>query len=77
MKLVLMAIGALLCVFGVADLVGSYAGFDLWGGVIGVQLPEVVWKYSAYIELVAGYFIFKAGMSSSPEMEADTDTQNA
>lgn len=47
-------VGILIILFGVVDLVGSFAGFDLWG-TIGIQLPELVWKYSAYIEIAVGY----------------------
>ena len=38
---VLKIIGALLVVFGVVDLAGSFAGFDLWG-TLGVTLPELL-----------------------------------
>lgn len=47
-------VGILILIFGVVDLAGSFAGFDLWG-TIGVQLPEILWKYSAYIEIAVGY----------------------
>ncbi len=57
-------LGLLLIVFGVVDLVGSYAEFDLWGGFIGVQLPEVIWKYSSFIEMGLGYFLFNLGKNS-------------
>lgn len=58
----LIIIGALLIIFGLVDMIGSWAGFDLWF-TLGVQLPEVVWQFSAYIELGLGYFLFKTGMS--------------
>ena len=66
-------LGLLLIVFGVVDLAGSYAEFDLWGGVIGIQLPEVIWKYSSFIEMGLGYFLFNLGKksdSSNTEAEA-------
>jgi hypothetical protein len=63
MKLALMAIGGFLVVFGLVDLVGSFAGFDLWG-TIGIYLPEIIWKFSAYIEIAAGYALFKLGVAS-------------
>ena len=65
MKLVLMAIGGLFIAFGLVDLIGSFADFDLWGGFLGVQLPEILWKYSAYLEIIIGYVIFNAGRNSS------------
>jgi len=73
MKMVLMVVGGLLVVFGLADLIGSFAGFDLWGGVIGIQVPEMVWKYSAYGEMLIGYFIFKAGVGVSEEVEETSE----
>ncbi|MEE4244793.1 MAG: hypothetical protein V2I33_05250 [Kangiellaceae bacterium] len=53
-------IGIILIAFGAIDLIGSFAGFDLWG-TIGVQLPDTLWKYSAYIEIGAGYFLMQLG----------------
>ncbi len=76
MKIALMIIGGILVVFGLADLIGSFTGYDLWGGVIGVQLPDIIWKYSAYGELLVGYFIFKAGMSTSDD-SAEEDAESA
>lgn len=61
-------IGILIIAFGLVDLIGSYAEFDLWGGFLGVQLPEVLWKFSAYIEIAIGAALFKFG-SSSEEAE--------
>lgn len=60
MKKVLMAIGAVLVIIGLVDLIGSFAEFDLWGE-LGVQLPEVIWRFSAYIEIGVGYLLFKLG----------------
>ena len=60
-------IGILLIAMGLVDLFGSYADFDLWG-TIGIELPEIIWRFSAYIELLAGYFLFQAG-SGSDESE--------
>lgn len=77
MKMTLMIVGGILVAFGLADLFGSFAGFDLWGGIIGVELPEIVWKYSAYAEMLIGYLIFKAGMSASVEEEEVAETTEA
>ena len=64
---VLKIIGALLVVFGVVDLAGSFAGFDLWG-TLGVTLPELLWKYSAYLEIGAGALLFNlAGNKQTAE----------
>jgi len=47
-------VGILIILFGLVDLIGSFTGFDMWG-TIGIQLPELIWKYSAYIEIAIGY----------------------
>jgi len=67
-------LGLLLIVFGVVDLVGSYAEFDLWGGFIGVQLPEVIWKYSSFIEMGLGYFLFNLSKNNSSS-EASSEAE--
>lgn len=65
-------VGILIILFGVVDLVGSFAGFDLWG-TIGIQLPELLWKYSAYIEIAAGYGIMSLGGGSDEEVEPEAE----
>ncbi|WP_223787499.1 hypothetical protein [Marinicella meishanensis] len=52
--------GILLIVFGAVDLIGSYSGFDLWGR-LGVTLPDLLWKYSSYIEIGLGLLLFNIG----------------
>jgi len=56
-------IGILLITIGVVDFAGSYMEFDLWGGFLGVQLPDLLWKFSPYIEMGLGYFIMNLGDS--------------
>ncbi|WMS89035.1 hypothetical protein [Pleionea litopenaei] len=73
MKNVLIILGAILFIFGAVDLVGSFMEFDLWGQYVGVNLPDLLWKYSAYIEMLIGYLMFKAGMSSDNAEEAQAE----
>jgi len=61
----LKIIGIVLILIGLVDLGGTYTEFDLWGGLIGVQLPEVIWKYSAYIEIGVGYLLVTLGSSKT------------
>ncbi len=75
MKIALMVAGIVLIVFGVADFGGSFVGYDLWGGVIGVQLPEVVWQYSAYAEIVIGYLLYN--FSSKIDAPEESDAESA
>ena len=51
--------GIILIVFGVIDFGGSWFGFDLWGGFLGVDLPDLVWQFSAYAEIALGYFLMQ------------------
>ena len=60
-------IGIIIIVFGLVDLIGSYADFDLWGGFLGVQLPDTLWKYSSYIELAIGYVVMTLGSKSGED----------
>lgn len=62
MKFVLMAVGGLIVAFGLVDFVGSFLHFDLWGR-LGVRLPEILWRFSAYIELAIGLAAFRIGKS--------------
>ena len=50
---------------GVVDLIGSYADFDVWTDFIGVQLPDIIWRYSAWIEIALGFLLIKIGMAAS------------
>ena len=60
-------IGIILLAIGLIDLVGTYADFDLWSDFIGVTLPDVLWQYSAFIEIGLGYFIFKLDTNQSTD----------
>lgn len=62
----LKIVGVLLMAFGIVDLIGSFAEFDLWME-IGIELPDLIWRFSAYIEIALGYFLFKLGSGSKPE----------
>ena len=63
-------IGGILIAFGLVDMIGSFTGLDVWGEWIGVDLPEAIWQFTAYIEIGAGYLIFKFG-SKSADVPAD------
>ncbi len=62
----LKIIGILLIVMGAVDLIGSYAGFDLWG-TLGITLPDLLWKYSSYIEIGLGLLLFNIGSANKEE----------
>ncbi len=54
-------LGVIFVAFGLLDLIGSFSDLDVWGEWIGVDLPDVIWSYSAYIEIAIGYMLFKVG----------------
>lgn len=54
-------IGGVIVAFGLADLVGSFTGVDVWGEYIGVVLPEIIWSYTSYIEIGLGYLMYNFG----------------
>ena len=62
----MLIIGGLILIFGLVDLVGSYTNFDLWTE-IGVQLPDAIWRYSAYIEIGVGLLLIKLGKSGGKQ----------
>ncbi len=60
-------IGGLLIAFGLVDVIGSFAGLDVWGEWIGVNLPEAIWSFTAYIEMGLGYFLFRLGLKDADD----------
>lgn len=62
--------GIIIIAIGLIDLIGSYAGFDLWGGFLGINLPEMLWKFSSYIEIGIGYVLMTMG-SKGEEAEEE------
>ena len=68
-------LGMIIIAIGLVDLAGSYMDFDLWGGFIGVELPEMLWKYSSFIEIGIGYFIMNLGSKDSESEEAPETAQ--
>lgn len=60
-------IGIILIAIGLIDFGGSYMGFDLWTDFFHVNLPEMVWRYTSYIELIVGFLLFNAGSKKSEE----------
>lgn len=60
-------IGGLIIAFGVVDMLGSWGGLDVWGDWIGVQLPDAIWMFTAYIEIGIGYFLYRMGGDEGDE----------
>ena len=66
--------GIIIIAIGLIDLIGSYAGFDLWGGFLGLQLPDLLWTYSSYIEIAIGYVLMTMGSKSEDDAEEEPAT---
>jgi hypothetical protein len=66
-------IGGLFIAFGLLDLIGSFTGLDVWGEWIGVNLPEVIWKFTSIIELGVGFFLFSLGSNDADDEESPTN----
>jgi hypothetical protein len=62
----MVIIGGLLFLFGLVDFIGSFVGFDAWS-TLGVELPEVVWRFSPWIEMGLGAFLYKRGRVDDTE----------
>jgi len=65
-------LGGLLVLFGIVDFGGSYAGFDLWTS-LGVSLPDIIWRFSAYIEIAAGYALMQVGNATAGADEGEAE----
>ena len=63
--IVMVILGGLLIVFGLVDFAGVFFEFDVWTDVIGVQLPGIIWNFSAYIEFVVGMMLVRFGLGMS------------
>lgn len=57
-------IGILLVAFGLVDFIESWRDYDVWQRWFHITKPEVLGRFSGYIEMVLGYFLIKR--SSNP-----------
>jgi hypothetical protein len=64
---ILKIIGGLFIAFGLVDMIGSFTGLDVWGEWIGLDFPEAIWSFTAYIEMGIGYFLLKIGSNDTEE----------
>ncbi len=71
MKVTLLIIGALLVLLGVGDFIGAnFMRFDIWRE-LDIDLPDAIWKWSAYIEMGLGGFLFSLGKGNSEESDEE------
>jgi hypothetical protein len=64
-------LGGALIAWAVADFGLSYMGTDVWSDWLGIQLPEVIYRYSAMIVGVIGGVIWKLRDVASAEEGAE------
>ena len=64
---ILKIIGGVFIAFGLVDMIGSFTELDVWGEWIGLDLPEAIWSFTAYIEMGIGYFLLNLGSNDTEE----------
>ena len=62
--------GIIFIAVGLIDLGGSWLGFDLWY-TLGFNLPEIIWRFTSWIELGIGFFLYNIGDSDTEENNLD------
>ena len=63
-------IGVIFIAMGAIDLAGAwFFNFDLWGGFFGIQLPDIIWMFTPYIELSIGFFLFNQDGDNTEDQE--------
>lgn len=70
MEMILKVLGAALIAWGLVDLLMSFNGTDVWGEWLGVQLPELLYKFSHYAAILAGAALWGLGSKSGASDEA-------
>jgi hypothetical protein len=71
-------IGILLIAFGLADFIGSWSNYDVWHQWFHIEKPEVLGRFSGYIEMALGYFLIRLGAKPTKKTEepASQDAAN-
>ncbi len=64
-------LGGALIAWAVADFGLSYMGTDVWYDWLGIQLPEVIYRFSAMIVGVIGGVVWKLGDAGEAEEGAE------
>ena len=65
--------GLILIIVGIVDVGGSFIGFDLWGQFIGINLPDIIWYCTGYVELGLGFVLFNSEGNGNEIDEEDPD----
>lgn len=63
-------IGVLLVIFGIIDFAGAeFNDFDVWYEWFGIELPEILWMLSPWIESGLGIILFRVGGGNDGDEE--------
>ena len=54
-------LGLILIAFGITDFAMSWMGTDVWADWLGIQLPDLLYRFSAIIEVAIGSQLLKMG----------------
>ena len=63
-------LGIALIVFGLIDMVGSWAGLDVWHAWLGVELEGSLYMFSCWAEVGVGYFLYNLGGDGDEDSQA-------
>ncbi len=63
--------GIILVLLGITDVGMTYLGTDIWSQWFGIQVPEDIWPYTAYIAMGAGYVLISFGRKGDDDTETD------
>ena len=70
-------IGILLIAFGIVDFIGSWSDYDVWQRWFHIVKPEVLGRFSGYIEMVLGYFLIRLGSKPTKKTEEPASPEAA
>ena len=54
-------LGLILIAFGITDFAMSWMGTDVWADWLGIELPDLLYRFSAIIEIAIGSQLLKMG----------------
>lgn len=65
-------IGALLIIWGIADIALSWVGTDLYWE-IGISVPAIIYPFTPFIAMTIGYGLYSIGVSEEESGEGEEE----